>query len=130
MKRLRPSFIRLAGGAEAPPAVLLTFVLRLFVFQLHEVYSRLCAQRQVSAVGQGECLSLCSLLESRGIIALKKAKEARLTKVRTSHLSPAASVTSLRHCQELLVCLCCQTVCLKSDDSQAFYNKREKRDLK
>uniref|UniRef100_A0A671TRJ1 Cell division control protein 6 homolog n=1 Tax=Sparus aurata TaxID=8175 RepID=A0A671TRJ1_SPAAU len=49
--------------------------------KLHEVYSRLCAQRQVSAVGQGECLSLCSLLESRGIIALKKAKEARLTKV-------------------------------------------------
>ncbi|KAM7419845.1 hypothetical protein PAMA_016784 [Pampus argenteus] len=49
--------------------------------KLHEVYSRLCAQRQVGAVGQGECLSLCSLLESRGIFALKKAKEARLTKV-------------------------------------------------
>ncbi|XP_041640379.1 cell division control protein 6 homolog [Cheilinus undulatus] len=49
--------------------------------KLHEVYSRLCAQRQVSAAGQGECLSLCSLLESRGIFALKKAKEARLTKV-------------------------------------------------
>ncbi|KAL1005992.1 hypothetical protein UPYG_G00066530 [Umbra pygmaea] len=49
--------------------------------KLHEVYSRLCAQRQVGGVGQGECLSLCSLLESRGIFALKKAKEARLTKV-------------------------------------------------
>uniref|UniRef100_A0A674MBN2 Cell division control protein n=1 Tax=Takifugu rubripes TaxID=31033 RepID=A0A674MBN2_TAKRU len=49
--------------------------------KLHEVYSRLCARRQVSAVGQGECLSLCSLLESRGIFALKKAKEARLSKV-------------------------------------------------
>uniref|UniRef100_A0A3B3YS56 Cell division control protein n=1 Tax=Poecilia mexicana TaxID=48701 RepID=A0A3B3YS56_9TELE len=49
--------------------------------KLHEVYSRLCAQRQVSGVGQGECLALCSLLESRGIFALKKAKEARLTKV-------------------------------------------------
>ncbi|XP_040002234.1 cell division control protein 6 homolog [Xiphias gladius] len=49
--------------------------------KLHEVYSRLCAQRQVSGAGQGECLSLCSLLESRGIFALKKAKEARLTKV-------------------------------------------------
>ncbi|XP_067441622.1 cell division control protein 6 homolog [Thunnus thynnus] len=49
--------------------------------KLHEVYSRLCAQRQVSGVGQGECLSLCGLLESRGIFALKKSKEARLTKV-------------------------------------------------
>ncbi|KAM9769974.1 LOW QUALITY PROTEIN: cell division control protein 6 homolog [Menidia menidia] len=49
--------------------------------KLHEVYSRLCAQRQVGAVGQGECLSLCSLLESRGIFSLRKAKEARLTKV-------------------------------------------------
>ncbi|KAK7930635.1 hypothetical protein WMY93_007030 [Mugilogobius chulae] len=49
--------------------------------KLHEVYSRLCAQRQVSAAGQSECLSLCGLLESRGIFALKKAKEARLTKI-------------------------------------------------
>ncbi|KAM3864516.1 cell division control protein 6 homolog [Diretmus argenteus] len=49
--------------------------------KLHEVYSRLCAQRQVGGVAQGECLSLCGLLESRGIFALKKAKEARLTKV-------------------------------------------------
>ncbi|XP_036401435.1 cell division control protein 6 homolog [Megalops cyprinoides] len=49
--------------------------------KLHEVNSRLCAQRQVGGVGQGECLSLCSLLESRGIFSLKKAKEARLTKV-------------------------------------------------
>ncbi|KAJ4920002.1 hypothetical protein JOQ06_022074 [Pogonophryne albipinna] len=48
--------------------------------KLHEVYSRLCSQRQVSAVGQSECLSLCGLLESRGVFALKKAKEARLTK--------------------------------------------------
>lgn len=58
------------------------------VFQLHEVYSRLCARRQVSAVGQGECSSLCSLLESRGIVALKKAKEARLTKVGASSGRP------------------------------------------
>ncbi|KAI1887125.1 hypothetical protein AGOR_G00202910 [Albula goreensis] len=49
--------------------------------KLHESYSRLCAQRHVGSVGQGECLSLCSLLETRGIFSLKKAKEARLTKV-------------------------------------------------
>ncbi|XP_034045039.1 cell division control protein 6 homolog [Thalassophryne amazonica] len=49
--------------------------------KLHDVYSRLCAQRQVGGVSQGECLSLCTLLESRGIFSLKKAKDARLTKV-------------------------------------------------
>ncbi|XP_029913437.1 cell division control protein 6 homolog [Myripristis murdjan] len=49
--------------------------------KLHEVHSRLCTQRQVGGVSQSECLSLCGLLESRGIFALKKAKEARLTKV-------------------------------------------------
>ncbi|XP_061840315.2 cell division control protein 6 homolog [Nerophis lumbriciformis] len=49
--------------------------------KLHEVHGRLCAQRQVGGVSQAECLSLCSLLESQGVFALKKAKEARLTKV-------------------------------------------------
>ncbi|XP_056136923.1 cell division control protein 6 homolog [Lampris incognitus] len=49
--------------------------------KLHEVYSRLCAKRQVGGVAQGECLSLCVLLESRGIFALKKSKDARFTKV-------------------------------------------------
>ncbi|XP_061536388.1 cell division control protein 6 homolog [Phycodurus eques] len=49
--------------------------------KLHEVHSRLCSQRQVGGVSQSECLSLCALLESRGVFALKKAKEARLTKV-------------------------------------------------
>uniref|UniRef100_A0A673JBC7 Cell division control protein n=1 Tax=Sinocyclocheilus rhinocerous TaxID=307959 RepID=A0A673JBC7_9TELE len=49
--------------------------------KLCEVYSKLCKQRQVGGVGQTECLSLCSLLESRGIFTLKKAKEARLTKI-------------------------------------------------
>lgn len=78
------------------------------MLQLHEVYSRVCSQRQVSAVGQSECLSLCSLLESRGIFALKKAKEARLTKVPTrqhafvtfsSHLLLNGRVrVSLLHC--------------------------------
>ncbi|XP_051966916.1 cell division control protein 6 homolog [Xyrauchen texanus] len=49
--------------------------------KLCEVHSKLCKQRQVGGVGQTECLSLCSLLESRGIFTLKKAKEARLTKI-------------------------------------------------
>ncbi|KAG6929785.1 cell division cycle 6 [Chelydra serpentina] len=49
--------------------------------KLHEAYSRVCRQQQMAAVVQSECLSLATLLESRGILALKKAKEARLTKV-------------------------------------------------
>ncbi|KAL4659867.1 hypothetical protein GN956_G177 [Arapaima gigas] len=49
--------------------------------KLYEAYSRLCGQRQVGAVSQSECLSLCSLLESQGIFSLKKGKEARTTKV-------------------------------------------------
>ncbi|KPP63026.1 Cell division control protein 6-like [Scleropages formosus] len=38
-------------------------------------------KRHVSPVSQSECLSLCSLLESQGVFALRKAKEARTTKV-------------------------------------------------
>lgn len=51
------------------------------LLQLHEAYSRVCRQQQMAAVAHSECLSLATLLESRGILALKKAKEARLTKV-------------------------------------------------
>ncbi|KAM4691899.1 cell division control protein 6 homolog [Rhinophrynus dorsalis] len=49
--------------------------------KLHEAYSKVCRKQQMPAVGQSECLSLCHLLETRGILGLKKAKEARLTKV-------------------------------------------------
>ncbi|XP_034612135.1 cell division control protein 6 homolog [Trachemys scripta elegans] len=49
--------------------------------KLHEAYSRVCRRQQMAPVAQSDCLSLATLLESRGILALKKAKEARLTKV-------------------------------------------------
>ncbi|XP_066484227.1 cell division control protein 6 homolog [Tiliqua scincoides] len=49
--------------------------------KLHEAYSKVCRKQHVGAVDQSECLSLSALLESRGIVGLKKAKEARLTKV-------------------------------------------------
>ncbi|KAM6108002.1 cell division control protein 6 homolog [Pterocles gutturalis] len=49
--------------------------------KLHDAYSQLCRQRQLPAVDQAECLSLVTLLESRGVLELKKAKEARLAKV-------------------------------------------------
>ncbi|XP_030077693.1 cell division control protein 6 homolog [Microcaecilia unicolor] len=49
--------------------------------KLHEAYSKVCRKQQMAAVDQSECLSLSNLLEARGILALKKAKEARLTKI-------------------------------------------------
>ncbi|XP_036054218.1 cell division control protein 6 homolog isoform X2 [Onychomys torridus] len=49
--------------------------------KLYEAYSSICRRQQVAAVDQSECLSLSGLLESRGILGLKKNKESRLTKV-------------------------------------------------
>lgn len=49
--------------------------------KLYETYCRVCRKQQMAMVGQSECLSLCQLLETRGIVGLKRAKEARLTKV-------------------------------------------------
>ncbi|XP_059127697.1 cell division control protein 6 homolog [Peromyscus eremicus] len=49
--------------------------------KLYEAYSSICRKQQMAAVDQSECLSLSGLLESRGILGLKKNKESRLTKV-------------------------------------------------
>ncbi|XP_010618306.1 cell division control protein 6 homolog isoform X1 [Fukomys damarensis] len=49
--------------------------------KLYEAYSSVCRKQQVAAVDQSECLSLSGLLESRGIVGLKKNKETRFTKV-------------------------------------------------
>ncbi|XP_008503991.1 cell division control protein 6 homolog [Calypte anna] len=49
--------------------------------KLHDTYSQVCRRQQLPAVDQAECLSLVTLLESRGVLELKKAKEARLAKV-------------------------------------------------
>ncbi|XP_068930324.1 cell division control protein 6 homolog [Petaurus breviceps papuanus] len=49
--------------------------------KLYEAYSKVCRKQQVAAVDQSECLSLSGLLETRGILGLKKSKETRFTKV-------------------------------------------------
>ncbi|XP_010006899.1 PREDICTED: cell division control protein 6 homolog, partial [Chaetura pelagica] len=49
--------------------------------KLHDTYSQVCRRQQLPPVDQVECLSLVTLLESRGVLELKKAKEARLAKV-------------------------------------------------
>ncbi|KAM6295456.1 cell division control protein 6 homolog [Aegotheles albertisi] len=49
--------------------------------KLHDAYSRVCRRQQLPAIDQAECLSLVTLLESRGVLEMKKAREARLAKV-------------------------------------------------
>ena len=53
----------------------------MLLFQLHETYCSICKKRQVSQISQEDCLSLCNLLETRGIISMKRAKETRMAKV-------------------------------------------------
>ncbi|XP_025081051.1 cell division control protein 6 homolog [Pomacea canaliculata] len=49
--------------------------------KLYETYCKVCRRQQVAQVDQSEFHSVCVLLESRGIIGIKKAKETRLCKI-------------------------------------------------
>ncbi|XP_064598385.1 cell division control protein 6 homolog [Liolophura sinensis] len=49
--------------------------------KLQETYNKLCKRRQVTCVDQSEFFTLCDLIASQGILAIKKGKEARLAKV-------------------------------------------------
>lgn len=49
--------------------------------RLHGVFTRICAKRHIDAVGQAEFISMCVLVETRGIISVVAKKEPRLSKV-------------------------------------------------
>ncbi|KAJ8320013.1 hypothetical protein KUTeg_001600 [Tegillarca granosa] len=49
--------------------------------KLHETYSKVCRKRQIAAVDFSEYQGICTLLETRGIMAIKKAKEVRISKL-------------------------------------------------
>ncbi|BFZ15508.1 hypothetical protein BsWGS_18546 [Bradybaena similaris] len=49
--------------------------------KLHEVYTKVCRHQHVAPVDQTEFSSVLSLLDSRGVITVKKAKDNRLAKV-------------------------------------------------
>uniref|UniRef100_A0A8C4WTF1 Cell division control protein n=1 Tax=Eptatretus burgeri TaxID=7764 RepID=A0A8C4WTF1_EPTBU len=49
--------------------------------KLHEGYVRLCQKHLAGRLDLAETLVLCGLLESRGILGMKRAKDARLTKL-------------------------------------------------
>ncbi|XP_076647745.1 cell division cycle 6 [Halictus rubicundus] len=51
------------------------------VGRLHEVYKKVCKKRNIHAVDSSEFVSLCSLIETRGILKLMTKKEPRLSKV-------------------------------------------------
>ncbi|XP_026673019.1 cell division control protein 6 homolog isoform X2 [Ceratina calcarata] len=51
------------------------------VGRLHEVYKKICKKRNIHAVDGSEFYSLCSLIETRGILKLARKKEPRLSKI-------------------------------------------------
>lgn len=49
--------------------------------KLHEVYGRVCRVAKVAAIDYSELQSICTLLEARALVSIKKAKESRQAKV-------------------------------------------------
>lgn len=49
--------------------------------RLHDVYKKVCTKRNLMALDQAEFMSLCSLVEVRGIIRIQKKKESRLSRI-------------------------------------------------
>lgn len=49
--------------------------------RLHDVFSRICSKRNILGVDQAEFVSICGLVETRGIIRIINKKEPRLNKV-------------------------------------------------
>ncbi|XP_071526907.1 cell division control protein 6 homolog [Panulirus ornatus] len=49
--------------------------------KFHEVHARICKKRQMPGMDQSEFLSMCTLLESRGMLQVKRAKEIRSSKI-------------------------------------------------
>ncbi|XP_014677677.1 PREDICTED: cell division control protein 6 homolog isoform X2 [Priapulus caudatus] len=49
--------------------------------KLFETYAKVCRERQVTSIDQSELSSLCTLLESQGIVTVKKAKDVRMRKI-------------------------------------------------
>ncbi|KAJ8019409.1 Cell division control protein 6-like [Holothuria leucospilota] len=48
--------------------------------KLHEIYCKICQRRQVPSVDQSEFFSICQLIETRGVMEIKSAKDTRQTK--------------------------------------------------
>ena len=51
--------------------------------QLHDTYTKICRKRQIAAIDYSEYQGICTLVESRGIVGIKKNKDSRFAKVGT-----------------------------------------------
>lgn len=51
------------------------------LYQLHSAYVKVCQKRKLKFESESEFVDVCSMLQSRGVMSIKKAKERRLAKV-------------------------------------------------
>lgn len=51
------------------------------VGKLHETYKKVCQRQNMAGVDQSEFVSMCGLVEARGILGIDRAKDARMAKV-------------------------------------------------
>ncbi|XP_029204190.2 cell division control protein 6 homolog isoform X1 [Acropora millepora] len=49
--------------------------------KFHDTYCKICSKRKVSQLGQEDFLGLCNILETRGLLGIKRAKATRMMKV-------------------------------------------------
>ncbi|XP_041374929.1 cell division control protein 6 homolog [Gigantopelta aegis] len=49
--------------------------------KFHETYCKICRKRKIAVIDQSEFFSLCSLLEARGMMGVRRGKETRLAKI-------------------------------------------------
>lgn len=51
------------------------------LFQLHEVYKKVCKKRNICPADFSEFLSMCALIETRGTLRIAGKKQSRMSKV-------------------------------------------------
>ncbi|CAH3024145.1 unnamed protein product [Porites evermanni] len=49
--------------------------------KFHDTYCKICTRRKVSQLGQEDFLGLCNILETRGLLGIRRAKDTRMMKV-------------------------------------------------
>ena len=80
--------------------------------RLEDAYGRVCRQWQLKTEGVAEFVGLCQVLESRGLLAIRKAKETRMTKVDiVLYLHCVASHHQITH---YMIIVCSTHFCIRS----------------